>query len=588
MPRGSKDVSTAAAALRDSFGDRKIPDISRKITACVACRKLKIKCEITDAEEPCARCKARGLSCTVNRSLQMLLESDAEWKERMERRIEVLEEGMKGARGMVVDVPSVSPPSGESTVAARQRQRVPDLADSETPGLPADLGAFPATSPQQDDGPIVHPPAKNELDLVSAGVLTRERAEALVGYFQEHLNRQLHHILEPAVTIGELRSRSTLLVAATCTVAALCSGAGEYPACEQALRREVSDRFFQPKYSFDEVRALCISSFWLGDLSAALGSLAVRISAQLNLHRCITKMPHRKAECYERTRLYYQVYLCDHHCSLKHGRPPMTQEWRSLQVPGALLRSEHSRHTDLALISQVELWAISRRVFESFGADVNSSDASKRLADIAMLDAAFQDWRRHWLETMAVDAGVCGWYKTELYYHEARLSLFSHIFRGSRQTDNPPDSTVAGPAQAALESAISVIRIFTESVGSDQRLCDLPSYHESMAAYATAYLLKAAASELAAAVSIKEESTRLLRVLSERLNYLDHGVGCSRPILTLKTNLSRVVENMPSTSVPRPSDESMDFTFDSTLLSDDFWNMDFTLPGDDWLQCIDH
>ena len=35
--------SSAATALRESFGDRKIPDITRKITACVACRKLKVR-----------------------------------------------------------------------------------------------------------------------------------------------------------------------------------------------------------------------------------------------------------------------------------------------------------------------------------------------------------------------------------------------------------------------------------------------------------------------------------------------------------------------------------------------------------------
>ncbi len=34
--------SSAAIALRESFGDRRPPDISRKITACVACRKLKV------------------------------------------------------------------------------------------------------------------------------------------------------------------------------------------------------------------------------------------------------------------------------------------------------------------------------------------------------------------------------------------------------------------------------------------------------------------------------------------------------------------------------------------------------------------
>jgi hypothetical protein len=33
-------------ALRDSFGDRKPPDITRKITACVACRKQKVSYEV--------------------------------------------------------------------------------------------------------------------------------------------------------------------------------------------------------------------------------------------------------------------------------------------------------------------------------------------------------------------------------------------------------------------------------------------------------------------------------------------------------------------------------------------------------------
>lgn len=62
--------------LRDAFGDPKPPDISRKITACVACRKQKIKCHMPGSGPPCSRCRKRGLSCTVNRSLQMLLESD--------------------------------------------------------------------------------------------------------------------------------------------------------------------------------------------------------------------------------------------------------------------------------------------------------------------------------------------------------------------------------------------------------------------------------------------------------------------------------------------------------------------------------
>lgn len=33
-------------ALREQFGDRPLPEITRKITACVACRKQKIRCQM--------------------------------------------------------------------------------------------------------------------------------------------------------------------------------------------------------------------------------------------------------------------------------------------------------------------------------------------------------------------------------------------------------------------------------------------------------------------------------------------------------------------------------------------------------------
>lgn len=138
---------------------------------------------------------------------------------------------------------------------------------------------------------------------------------------------------------------------------------------------------FSVNHTFDDVRALCIGAFWLNDISSALNALgknritrapfpggemyltsseAVRMAAELNLHRCISKMPHTKRECYERTLLYFMVYICDHHCSLSHGRPPMTRDLRSLKSPRAPLQSEFSAPSDLKLISQVELWGKKR------------------------------------------------------------------------------------------------------------------------------------------------------------------------------------------------------------------------------------
>lgn len=100
---------------------------------------------------------------------------------------------------------------------------------------------------------------------------------------------------------------------------------------------------------------------------------AVRISTELDLHRCITKMPHTKRECIERTRLYFLVYICDHQCALIHGRPPMMREFQSLKSPKVFLQSSLSTPDDLQLISLVELWSVSSRVFDLFGADVEVS-----------------------------------------------------------------------------------------------------------------------------------------------------------------------------------------------------------------------
>jgi hypothetical protein len=96
--------SQTSNTLREHFGDRKLPDISRKITACVVCRKLKIKCHMQDGRPPCSRCKRRGLSCTVNKSLQMLLESDVDWKTAIVQRLTHLETAM----GKVADATCLS------------------------------------------------------------------------------------------------------------------------------------------------------------------------------------------------------------------------------------------------------------------------------------------------------------------------------------------------------------------------------------------------------------------------------------------------------------------------------------------------
>lgn len=65
-------------SILDGTGGR-VPTISRKVRACAACKKQKIRCDFEEGETTCVRCKKMKLECVVNRSLQTILDEDVEY-----------------------------------------------------------------------------------------------------------------------------------------------------------------------------------------------------------------------------------------------------------------------------------------------------------------------------------------------------------------------------------------------------------------------------------------------------------------------------------------------------------------------------
>jgi hypothetical protein len=55
-----------------------VPKISRRIRACTECKRHKVRCDMKAGESICSRCRRMGLDCVVNKSLQTLLEDEAE------------------------------------------------------------------------------------------------------------------------------------------------------------------------------------------------------------------------------------------------------------------------------------------------------------------------------------------------------------------------------------------------------------------------------------------------------------------------------------------------------------------------------
>ncbi|KAK9454616.1 hypothetical protein V1511DRAFT_401908 [Dipodascopsis uninucleata] len=553
---------SSVTALRESFGDRKIPEISRKVRACVACRKQKIKCHMSNENPPCARCKSRGLPCTVNRSLQMILESDAGWKEDMERRIKSCEDFLKSKPDVIVtnDMPSSQAANTSSEVSLN---------------LSCNLGSFPGsaivtfTLTDQDSYAIQMP------DLISCSLISLEAAERYFAAYHRFMDPCVHRILDENDCLAKIRARSSFLTAAVCTVGAFCVASGDYQKCYDAYIKEVSSKVFLRNPEFDDVRALCVGAFWLNKVSSSLSALAVRMASELNLHRCITKMPHLKIECYERTRLYFIVYICDHHCSLAYGKPPMTREFRSLRIPNFFLQSEFSKGADVKLISELELWSISSRVFESFGADTGTSIANQHsVKELDKLGLIYDNWRKE-LDLVGIDdtSDPSGREFFELHTHCAKLFLFSHTFRGnpseSSQTTNSNNGNVKFQ-RLALESALAIINTVTDD-RINNCLQALPSYFSTMVAFASVSLIKAwrlqpniSGSDV---LDIPDTLTRLVEVLQT----ISPKFHPKHPLLSVGRSLRIAVSQyMSSTGSLTYSPDSMQSSMFDSIIEDNF------------------
>jgi hypothetical protein len=209
-------------------------------------------------------------------------------------------------------------------------------------------------------------------------------------------------------------------------------------------------------------------------------------------------MPHTKRECFERTRLNFIVYLVDHHCSLSHGRPPMTRGLPSSIDARTFLQAELSTPKDLILVSHMELWSISYHIFDVFGADINSSFDKHRFAELQTFTKRLDEWQRDWIGILSIRGLLTKSLQNMLlfYYSSTKLYLFSHVFRGSAMGSSTFDfkdqnlNTVAGHA---VEEALSIIRLISNGPqdGNQWKPENLPCYFCTATAFACILLLRA-------------------------------------------------------------------------------------------------
>lgn len=270
----------------------------------------------------------------------------------------------------------------------------------------------------------------------------------------------------------------------------------------------------------------------------------------------------------------------------------MTRTLRSLKAPRALLQGGFSTPHDLNLISQVELWSISSRVFDIFGADIESSFVQNKSAELEQLSGAYGRWRQEWVEVLTLRVALDQFSQLifDLYYHSTKLYLFSHVLRGPAQRGAKPQVTTNGMdsfAQCAVENALSIIRCVSEGNENQVWLGNLPCYFGKVTAFASILLLCASWQAQHLYKVEEEEVFNCLRRLTESIQGSLVAIHPVHPLWSIANSLEIAIgsrwqsncDGMDGNGGDKPTDLSLDFD----LFGEDLFGLGFLDNRDDWL-----
>jgi len=351
----------------------------------------------------------------------------------------------------------------------------------------------------------VNPGDANGPDLIDQGILSMNEADFLFGHFRDHINPLLWNgILCSHTTLQQARDSSSLLVAVILTVAALHVPekelllAATYGAFVSLMRGSCLLRC----HNLDAVRALCIGAFHLTSLSWALCSRAVRVATEMNLHKSSLQFSRGSLESYERVRLWYILYVCDHQFALAYGRPPMMHEDAAIRNAGKLLTSGLSSEGDHGLVAQVKLFRILADSYFMYGCDPDLELGAEDFERVHAFNVSVDQWRLEHRSNRTGEPSMDGLAPAKgntLYYHLARFQLNSVALRGiSARLTTKDDLKIdmswdrQEAANNATVAAMSTVRLIIEDKKLQDALIGLPIFTHAMIAVCASFLLKLA------------------------------------------------------------------------------------------------
>lgn len=291
-----------------------------------------------------------------------------------------------------------SPPA--PMAISRDNSRESSYDDSNL--IPAPMRSlYNLTKPQNRKGRNQHNASHHSVndDFIARGFVSIEDAEFL---FEQYLQK-INQLLWAGVTVvhtclESCRRSSALLTAAILTVAALLNRdkSEVLNKCYNTYVSLVCSSSLSRHRNLDDIRALVIGAFYISNLSWKLTGQAVQIATEMNLHKSFQKLIQGDVSHYERARLWYVLYVCDHQFSIAYGRPPVTPDNIAIRNLEKFLQSLAAVPGDVRLMAQVALFRILTDAYTVYGEEAERVLTEADLEKLTTYNFEVEQWRFLW------------------------------------------------------------------------------------------------------------------------------------------------------------------------------------------------
>ncbi|KAL4802398.1 hypothetical protein BDV18DRAFT_166983 [Aspergillus unguis] len=572
----------------------------RKSKACLECKKLKMKCEVFPGDRKCRQCLRRKAHCIFRPAPYAVQNGPATGiTDRYEQKMDSMTEEMKRMResldallalkqshsstspdgGHSVHIPLTSTPLSTTSPAGLSTRE-----DNTQMAMTRENSLEPAPHGDHRDGAVTveepmgslyevtrlrnirsnkaktarpHAGAQGELnDFISRGVISEDEAEELYRTFHSSLNHYLWVGLEQThPSFNSIRKSSELLTATILAVTALHlpTSADTFDKCYKEFLSLISSSMFSRYHSIDDVRGLCIAAFWLSDVSWKLSGHAIRIATELNIHQSFTKALEGDRDHFLRARLWYMLYVCDHHFSIAYGRPPMIAESTQIREHELFLVSPFADTLDARILSQVSLMQILTRVYDRFAErrlpgprairtattsvsyDSYASMLSEEdLMDVRNFNLEIEQWRMRWYARQQTSRFI-GTFPPKgiiLYSYFAKLQLNILAVRGVSLHSGRLSTERKELTNIAISAAASTLTFVLEEEDMRRALVGTPLYVHTMIAFASVFLMKVATKwNRIMGFNIEHSHVNVSRLLESMVILLKSSVTSERHVL---------------------------------------------------------